>query len=176
MSELKKENAEFIGYDYKEIAASGEQASFYLDCYQNFGWVQDERTQEAGANGKIVLKRERKIINKMELTRLQRHFEACVDEIAALERSKTTNATIAALSVALIGTAFMAGSVFAVVHTPPLVVLSILLAVPGFFGWILPWFLYRKLVFRRSRLVTELVERKHDEIYEICQQGHKLLN
>ena len=176
MSELKKQSAGFTGYDYKEITASGERASFCLDCYQNFGWMLDERTQETGAKGKIVLKRERKIINKMELTRLQRHFETCMDEIAALERSRTTTATISALSVALAGTAFMAGSVFAVVHTPPLVLLSILLAVPAFLGWIMPWFLYRKLVFRRSQLVRELTEQKYDEIYEICQQGNELLN
>ncbi|MDE6259467.1 MAG: hypothetical protein K2M42_01185 [Oscillospiraceae bacterium] len=174
MSEIKKDGKDYIGYEYKELTASGERASFYLDCYQSFGWAPDER-METG-KGKLVLKRERKIMNKAELTRLQRHFEACMDEIAALERSKTTNGTIAALIVGLIGTAFMAGSVFAVTHVPPLVVLSVILAIPGFLGWILPWFIYRKIVARRSKLVAELVERKYDEIYEICEQGNKLLN
>lgn len=176
MSEIRKDSAGFIGYEYKEIPASSERAAFYLDCYENFGWQLDERLDAGGANGKLLLKRDRKIINKMELTRLQRHFEACMEEISALERSKTTNATIAALIVGLIGTAFMAGATFAVVHVPPLYALCTVLAVPGFIGWILPYFIYRKLCAKRGKVVADLVERKYDEIYEICEQGNKLLN
>lgn len=172
MSEIRKDSTQFIGYEYKELEARGERASMYLDCYPSFGWEADERT----ANGIITLKRDRKIINKMELTRLQRHFEACMRELDDLERSKTTNAAIAALIVGLVGTAFMAGSTFAVVHTPPLYVLCTVLAVPGFIGWILPYFIYRKLCAKRSKVVAELIERKYDEIYEICEQGNKLLN
>lgn len=172
--DTRRNSTPFIGYEYKEIAARGEQASFYLDCYQSFGWIPDERTQTA--KGKLVLKRERKIVNKVELTRLQRHFESCMDEIKALEKSKTANASIWALVVGLIGTAFMAGSTFAVVHEPPMVILTILLAIPGFIGWVLPCFIYQRLAARRAVVVAELVEQKYDEIYEICERGNQLLN
>lgn len=174
MSEIRKNGGPFIGYEYKEIPTQGEYASLCLDCYPSFGWVQDERTED---KGKAVLKRERKIVNKMELTRLQRHFEACLDEIKALEKSKTANATIWAIVVGLIGTAFLAGATFAItLHEPPLVGLSVLLALPGFIGWALPYFLYKRLAAKRSKVVAELVEQKYDEIYEICEQGNKLLN
>lgn len=178
MSEIRKDGGAFVGYEYKEIDASGERAAFYLDCYENFGWVLDERTQEAvpTSKGRLLLKRERKIMNKAELTRLQRHFETCVDEIGALERSKASNATIWAIVVGLIGTAFMAGATFAAVHVPPRYALCTVLAVPGFIGWALPYFLYQKLAAKRSKVVTELVERKYDEIYEICEKGNSLLN
>lgn len=178
MSEIRKDGGAFVGYEYKEIDASGERAAFYLDCYENFGWVLDERTQETvpASKGRLLLKRERKIMNKAELTRLQRHFETCVDEIGALERSKTSNATIWAIVVGLIGTAFMAGATFAAVHVPPRYVLCTVLAIPGFIGWALPYFLYQKLAAKRAKVVTELVERKYDEIYEICEKGSSLLN
>lgn len=178
MSEIRKDGGAFIGYEYKEIDATGERAAFCLDCYESFGWVLDERMREAGpaVKGKLLLKRERKIMNKAELTRLQRHFEACMNEIGALERSKTFSATIWAVVVGLVGTAFLAGATFAVTHVPPLHVLCTLLAVPGFIGWALPYFLYQKLAAKRAKVVTELVERKYDEIYEICEQGNKLLN
>lgn len=178
MSEIRRDGGQFVGYEYKEIAAAGERASFCLDCYESFGWVLDERSQEPGpaAKGKLVLKRERKLVNKMELTRLQRHFEACMDEIGALEKSKTSSATVWAIVVGLIGTAFMAGATFAAVHVPPLYVLCAILAVPGFTGWVLPYFLYKKLAAKRAKVVAELVEQKFDEIYEICEQGNKLLN
>ena len=111
----------------------------------------------------------------MELTRLQRHFEACVRELDELEQSKTTRASIGAITVGLIGTAFLAGATFAATHQPPLIALTILLAIPGFVGWIVPWFLYRAMVRRRTKVVDGLMERKYDEIDEICQKGHQLL-
>ena len=178
MSEIREDGASFVGYEYKEIPAGGERASLYLDGYQNFGWVLDERAGEEAlrrGKGKLVLKRDRKIINKMELTRLQRHFEACVRELDELEQSKTTRASIGAITVGLIGTAFLAGAPFAATHQPPLIALTILLAIPGFVGWIVPWFLYRAMPRRRTKVVDGLMERKYDEIDEICQKGHQLL-
>lgn len=178
MSEIRKGGGQFVGYEYKEIAAGGERAAFYLDCYESFGWVLDERAQEnsSAGKGKLLLKRERKIVNKAELTRLQRHFESCMDEIRALERSKTSSATIWSIAAGLVGTAFMAGATFAAVHAPPLYMLCTVLAVPGFIGWALPYFLYKRLAAKRSKVVAELVEQKYDEIYEICGQGNKLLS
>ena len=178
MNEIKEDGAPFIGYEYKELPAGGERASLYLDGYQNFGWVLDERTGEEAirrGRGKLVLKRDRKIINRVELTRLQRHFEACVRELDELEQSKTTRASICSITVGLIGTAFLAGATFAATHQPPLIILTILLAIPGFIGWIVPWFLYRAMVRRRTRVVDGLMERKYDEICEICEKGHQLL-
>lgn len=176
MSEIREDGARFTGYEYKEITAQGETAAMYLDCYQSFGWVLDKRAQDGAAKSKFVLKRERRIVNRTELTRLQRHFEACMDEIASLERSKSANAAMAAISTGILGTAFMAGSVFAVTHEPPLYVLSVILAIPGFVGWALPYFVYQKLLARRVKVVAELVDQKYDEIYDICEQGNKLLS
>ena len=81
----------------------------------------------------IHLKRSRAVLNKMELTRLQRHFEACMSEIAALENSTESFAMIAALTSGISGCAFMAGSVFAVTAAKPIIWLMILLAIPGIF-------------------------------------------
>lgn len=177
MSEIREDAASFVGYEYKELPAGGERASFCLDCYQNFGWELDGRTPEQALHGKgrLILKRDRKIANKVELTRLQRHFESCVQELDELEQSKTTAATIGSIALGLVGTAFLAGATFAVTHTPPLIPLTVLLAIPGFLGWILPWFLYRALVRRRSKVADALIEKKYDEIYEICEKGHRLL-
>lgn len=178
MNEVTKSGNDFVGYEYKEITADRERASMYLDCYMNFGWIADENIQPSVIMGKVTikLKRDRKILNKTELTRLQRHFEACMNEMDAMEKSKTSDATVWALMVALIGTAFMAGSVFAVTNQPPLILLCILLAIPGFIGWILPSFVYKARVRKKTALVTPQMEQKYDEIYEICEKGNKLLN
>ena len=96
-------------------------------------------------------------------------------EIEALEKSKTSVATIYALMVGIIGTAFMAGSVFAVTAQPPYMILSIILAIPAFVGWIIPYFLYRRVVRKQTEKLEPLIEQKYDEIYEICEKGNKLL-
>lgn len=179
MEQEKKK--QFMAYDYKEVVTNREQVSFLLDGYECFGWEQDENY--AGLidvnpyipKMTIRLKRNRKILNKMELTRLQRNFEACVKEIEMLEQSKTSKGTMYSLMIGLIGTAFMAGSVFAVTAQPPMIFLSIVCAIPAFIGWILPYFVYKKMVKKETERLTVLIKKKYDEIYEICEKGNKLL-
>ena len=167
----------FTSYEYKELTVPGSKASFYLDCYESFGWQQEENFPPHEAGGRITfrLKRSRKLVNKTELTRLQRHFEANMEELDALEHSKTSTAAIWALCIALLGTAFMAGSVFAVVATPPRIVLSIVLAVPAFAGWIAPYFVYRRVRAEKTRKVSPFMEEKMEEIYSLCEKGQSLL-
>ena len=173
----EQEKKDYVGYEYKEVTVRLEEASFYQDCYENFGWKPDGNfTMARGSHWTTLrLKRDRKIINKMELTRLQRHFEACANEIKALVKAKTSGAGAVALSVAVIGTAFMAGATFAAVHEPPIIWLCILLAIPGFLGWILPYFLYHWTLRRRIQKIQPMIEAKQDEIDGICEKGHALL-
>lgn len=168
---------DYRAWEYREVSLPDSKASFYLDCCENFGWQQDENFPPQVSRGKVVLKlkRDRRILNKTELTRLQRHFEADLAEIATLERSKTTAANLFALLTGLLGTAFMAGSTFAAVADPPIVWLCILLAIPGFGGWIAPVFLYRAARDKKARQVQPFIEAKLEEIYEICEKGHSLL-
>lgn len=153
----------YVAYEYKEIEAKGERAALLMDCYQSLGW----EAEQGNAPGKIM--------NKAELTRLQRNMEACVAELDAMQKGKTTKASIVSLVLGLIGTAFMAGSVFAVTATPPIIWLCILLAVPAFTLWALAPILYPRMVAKRTKTVNELIEQKYDEIYAICEKGSKLL-
>ncbi|MBQ8640021.1 MAG: hypothetical protein IJ468_12715 [Lachnospiraceae bacterium] len=183
MEENKKPHKNFVAYEYKEVIASNSNASMMLDVYECFGWEVDGNMPGGMETSGIPhvpkvyirLKRDRRIVNKMELTRLQRNFEACMKEIETLERNKNSMATMYALIVGLIGTVFMAGSVFAVTAQPPHIGLCILLAIPAFLGWLFPPFLYAKLVEKERLRITPLIEAKYDEIYELCEKGSKLL-
>ena len=178
MSELQKDGERFTGYEYKEITVPQARVSMYLDSYECFGWLPDERFSLQGneENVTLHLHRDRKILNKMELTRLQRNFEASMEEIETLEKSKGAKPLIIALAIGIIGTAFMAGSTFAVTANPPIIWLCILLAIPGFIGWALPFFIYQKQLKERVAVVKPLIEAKYDEIYELCKKGNELLN
>lgn len=186
MSETMKNSNTFIGYEYKEVVADERLESMYIDCYQCFGWFLDENTPKkvyteryrgrSSSKVTIRLKRDRKIINKMELTRLQRHFESCLNEMEEMKQSVKSRATGVSIVVGIIGTVCMAGSTFAVTASTPMIALCIILAIPGFMGWIAPVFLYKKLLNDRAKKLEPLIEEKQDEIYEICEKGNKLLN
>lgn len=173
----RKQSKDFIGYEYKEMTVDRNMESLYVDCYQNFGWQLEEKAGvTTGINSSTLkLKRDRKILNKMELTRLQRHFDACANEVMALEKSKTTNATIGALTMALIGCAFLAGSVFAISAVVPNIVLCVVFGIPGIIGWILPYFVYKGMRAKRSQVVVPLIDAKYDEIYQICEKANGLM-
>ena len=187
--ERRQESAGYVGYEYREISVPRKYASLCLDSYPCFGWEEDPNQGRPGrrrgpaipaAPGPkemetLCFRRARSISGKAELTRLQRNFDSCIAELRALERSKTTRAAAAALTAGVLGTAFMAGSTFAAVSTPPVVWLTILLAIPGFLGWILPYFLYRAMVRWKAAQIEPLMEQKYDEINEICERGSILL-
>lgn len=175
MSEQMSSGSAFIGYEYRDITVDRSLESMYADGYGNFGWkLEGVSNPTIGVNTvNMKFKRDRKIRNKAELTRLQRQFDSCVKEISGMEKSKSSSASIVAYTVGLIGTAFMAGSTFAVVADKT--VLCIILAVPAFIGWILPYFLYRSTYAKKAAKVTPLIESKYDEVYEVCERANSLL-
>jgi len=167
---------DYVGYEYKEIVVAGDRVSQYLDGYLNFGWIPDENYEiKEKGSATLRLKRDRKIINKAELTRLQRNFEDCMKQIEGLERSKYSAANVAGLVVGLIGTAFITGATFAAIHQPPIVWLCILLAIPGFIGWFTSYFAFSFVLRKRNVVVTPLIEAKYEEIYAVCEKGNHLL-
>jgi hypothetical protein len=175
MSEVTKNENNFVGYEYKDVTVKRSIEPVYADVYANFGWtLEDTSTPLQGVNSVTMkFKRDRKIRNKAELSRLSRQFDACVAEIDALERSKVNGASIAAFTIGIIGSAFLASSVFAYTGGSPF--LCILLAVPGFVGWILPYFCYCGIRKRKTDRVAPLIDKKYDEIYEVCEKANGLL-
>lgn len=140
--------------------------AFIISCQQNNFKIIDNSVV-------MKFKRDRKIRNKSELTRLQRQFDACVSEIQSLEFSKYRKASTVAYVIGVVGTAFMAGSVFAI--TLNMVVLCAILAVPGFLGWIIPYLCYRNISKKKTAEITPLIDQKYDELYAVCEKRNALL-
>ena len=165
----------FVGYEYKELTAKRAMESVYVDGYKNFGWTMEDTTAaEANLNTvTLKFKRDRKICNKAELTRLQRQFEACAGEIDSMERSKTTGASIAAFTIGILGTALIGLATIA--YLGGMVPLMIILAIPGFIGWILPYFCFKGISRSKTNKVVPLIEKKYDEMYEVCEKANALL-
>jgi hypothetical protein len=169
MSEVTVNGKNFVGYEYKEVSANRDLEGIYADGYPNFGWQLD-----GGNYGRLKFKRDRKIRNKAELSRLQREFDAKVFEIKSLERSKTSGAGSIALTVGLIGTALVGGATFAYIYGN-MIPLMIVLALPGFICWGLSYMIYNKFAAKKSAATEPLIDQKYDEIYDVCAKAHALL-
>lgn len=178
MNETIINDNSYIGYEYKEVLIRGkDKISLYIDGYRNFGWNLDENRNKLNEKEKniIYLKRDRMIINKVEITRLQRHFEDCLKQIDELERSKTAKARLVSVIICILGTIFITAATFATVNSPPIIWLSIILAIPGFVGWITPYFVYKNILKKRNEVIEPLINDKYEEIYTICEKGNRLL-
>jgi hypothetical protein len=93
--------------------------------------------------------------------------------IGQLEDSKATKAMITAMSVGLVGTVFMAGSVFA--YLGSMIPLCIILAVPGFTGWALPYLLHQKIKKNSIAKAEPIIAHNYDVIYEACETAAGLI-
>ncbi|MDF2985976.1 MAG: hypothetical protein K0R50_1486 [Eubacterium sp.] len=173
MSESK--NEDFVGYEYKDITVKRNMEAVHADGYINFGWTLEGTSTPIQSVGSVTMKfkRDRRLHNKAELSRLQRQFDSCVAEIQRLEFSKSLRASAAAYVIGVIGTAFMAGSVFS--YLAGMLPLSVILAIPGFAGWGLPYLCYSFIRARKTEEVVPLIDSRYDEIYEICEKANRLL-
>lgn len=174
MSETRNNEGGFVGFEYKDVTVGRQLESAYADGYESFGWKLENTGMSVNpASVTLKFKRDRKLRNKAELTRLQRQFDSCANEVLAMERSKVSTASVVAYIVGIVGSAFMAGAVFA--YLASMVPLMIILAIPGFAGFILPYFLFGKVRKTKTNQVTPLIDSKYDEMYSVCEKASGLL-
>ena len=165
----------YMGYEYQDQIVSGQMLALCTDCYPNFGWnIEDKTRPVAGVNRyTIKMKRSRKMVNKTELTRLQRQFDSQIKEIESMEKSKVVMAAMVAYIIGIVGAAFMTGSVFAFLGG--LLTLCGILAIPGFICWIVPYLSYMLIGKKKAAKVQPYIDKKYDEIYAVCERANALL-
>lgn len=179
----KSEVKDFIAYEYLSLNVKEDNITMYIDCYENFGWVVVSNDHDYYINlqlntsnsFKINFKRDRKIKSKKELNNLQRKMETSLNNLEKLKKEPNNMGTIASLIVGFIGTIFMALSVFSITINEPLIVLCVIFGVIGLIGWILPYFVYKKIKFKKINKNNSLIEEQYDELNDICEQANNLL-
>jgi hypothetical protein len=168
---------QFIAYEYKSVTVPCDFENIYLDSLPNFGWQPDGNMPFISSRGiaavSLKFKRDRGIKNKAELSRLEREFDNNIRMIETIEKSKESTAKISALTIGIIGTAFMAGSVFAyLAGMPPLMVI---LAIPGFLGWLFPYFRYKDVKAMRAKTAAPLIDEQYNTLYDVCEKAYEIL-
>ena len=166
-------------FEHLEVSTSRKMESVYIDGYFNFGWELENSSVSLGNVPLVTLKflRDPKHKRKAELTRLQRQFESCVNQIIKMERSKDVKASTVAYILGVLGIGCIAGSVFAALirSLPNSLPLILTLAIPGLAGCIIPYFCYVLIRKNRCEEVDPLIENKYEEIYSVCEKAHSLL-
>lgn len=200
------EQNQYIGYEYKQITVSTRMESLWKDSMESFGWqaeksepkvvkrlplalwimaaplsllpwrpFQKQLSDHVSDNEvEVTFKRDRKIFHRQELNQLEARFEHCARSIESMNETKGMTASVAASTVGLLGTACMAVSTFAYLAgmTPAFVIA----AIPGFLGWIIPFFLYQHMKAAKERAIEPKIEEQKENIYEICKSGSDLLH
>ncbi len=170
-----KENT-YKDYEYMKVRVLEKDYSAYIDGYKNFGWFKDENVIDIneGLYVIIALKRDRRILNKVELTRLQQNFEDCMKQIERLHKYINIPATILASLTGMSGVLFMMGAVWMFCDIHRINPVNILLACIGIFCQVMALYVYKKIYLLRYVKINPLIEIKQDELYEICNKGRKL--
>lgn len=175
MNATENHEGGYVGYEYKDVIVSRALEPVYTDGYENFGWTLEGTGVPVGKPNAITMKfkRDRRIRNMAELTRLQRQFDACAGEVVSLERAKVSVAATVAYIIGIAGSALLAGSVFA--YLSGMMPLMIILGIVGLGGWVASYFVYAQLVKKKTAQVTPLIDAKYDEIYGVCERANGLL-
>ena len=159
MYENEKTERGHVSYEYREITVPRELSSLCRDSYPCFGWEADPNHEAAARDGRVP--RHSPAAGQRETVTLCFRRNRSIRNKAELTRLQRN---------------FDSCVTFAAVAEPPILWLTILLAIPGFLGWILPVFLYRRLVRKRTAEIEPLQEQKYDEIDTICEKGSRLLH
>lgn len=195
----------YVGYEYKNVTVKKEMESVVSDGYKYFGWKLEKSTPTVVKHvwgplrvmlaplallpgtpfGKMIqdhksdtkvdlqLKRDKAITSKNELNRMQIQFEMLMEDIACLEETKTIGASVAAYIVGIAGTVFMGLSMFS--YLADNLQACIILAVPGFLGWLLSAVVYKLMKGKRSKKIIPIVEEKYESATQLCEKAYSLI-
>lgn len=167
--------AQYVPYEYLTIRMDSELEPLYRDTYRSLGWQVEDRTQGLAGHASVALKlkRDRRIEHRAEVAELQRSAERSLASIASLERSKGTKAMATSLILGILGSAFLAGSVFAI--QAGAIVLSIPLGTIGLVGWVLGYVSHGRVRDRSTVQAAPAIDREYENLYSIGDQATRIL-
>ncbi len=171
---------DYVAYEYLTVQADRDLEPLYKDTYRNFGWLIETTTTGMLSGGTpnlnavtIKLKRDRRIRNRPLINELQRKAENALQTIRDLEKSRTSTAVATALGIGILGSAFLAGSIFAI--EADLWLLSVPLGVVGLLGWLAGWLAHGRVKARKTAQTAPLIDEQYEIVYDAGEQATRLL-
>ena len=154
---------EYTAYEYATVRVPHTFEPLFRDTYPGFGWtVENPRATTSVAS--VPLGR----TQRSETVTLQLKRDRNLKN-----RDMVRAAGVVAVTIGIVGSAFLAGSVFAM--NAGLAVLSVALGALGLFGWVGGGISYRQVKRRRARHVDPLIENALDTLHEASRRAAHLL-
>ncbi len=173
---------DYRSYDYTTVQTSQKDAPQTIDCYECLGW-ELVKSSDYGILPWVTLqfKRNRKIKNKEQLTRIQVRLNDAMDSLDVMEQEKTKNATIWSLVLGIIGALIFGGGLcLFLVETFAFGLAGFIVGVVlGAIGAVVCGFaypIYKKIRAQKTAQMNVLIEKKKDEIAQLCEDAQKLFN
>lgn len=121
----------------------------------------------------LRLKRDRYIPNRPQVEALQRQAEQALARIDRLERSKSSRANTASISLGLVGAAFLAGSVFSL--GAGMTALMVVLGAIGLIVWLAALLAHGAVKRNRTAKVAADLDSQYAVVYSASEEAHSLL-
>jgi len=172
------EQNNYRDYEYMALTTDKRNANEIANRYASLGWELDSRSGYL-LSAALTFKRERNVRNKDKLNRLQLRIEDCSEGIDRLERSKARNASMMLIISGIIFALIFGGGMSLVMLNPPaasfMFISGIVLGVTGLGLGASIYPLYRKFVKKNTAKINPLIEKKKDDLADLCQEAHSLL-
>ncbi|GAA2180550.1 hypothetical protein GCM10009785_11840 [Brooklawnia cerclae] len=165
----------YVAYEYVDVQVDRELEPLYRDAYHNFGWVFEGYGAQPPLASRVVLRlrRDRRIANRGELMEQQRACEHALSNIATLEQSKAAIPMAVALGLGIIGSAFLAGAVFAI--SAGAWGLGVPLGLVGLAGWAAGFLAHGRVKADKTAQVAPQIDREYEAVYVTGERAARLL-
>lgn len=174
-----KTRGDYVAYEYLTIQVDRDLEELYKDTYRSFGWTIETTTGmlSGGAPNPntvtLKLKRNRRLRNRPLVSELQRKAEDALTMIRDLEKSRTGTPLAASLAVGIVGSGFLAGSVFAI--DADMWLLAIPLGAIGLLGWLAGYLVHGQVKASKTAQTAPLINEQYEIVYDTCEQASRLL-
>ena len=159
--------------EYIDVKVSQNLEQLCRECYQGLGWTLEGTT--AGLNSATLrFMRDRKIKNRGALYELQRQCEDAIIVIEKLEKNRNRKPMIVSLISGICGATLIGSAVMSTLYS--IMILAVLLAILGFLGCGLGYFLYPRILKESSDKINPVIEQNIDIIYDACEKARLLLS
>lgn len=189
-------------YEFKQIVVSSRLEQQWKEGYAKFGWKLVKsapekikpvwgpvcimlsplsriplsnvvKEYESGDRTSLKFKRDKDIVHKNELNRLQGYFENALWEVEHMEKTKMAAAYMSGALGGVVGSVFMALAVFSFIAGNTLGGAG--LAVPAVIAWILGAICFNLVKNGREKKIETENQVKSEVIDDICEKAHLLL-
>lgn len=166
----------YRSFEYARTVVKNELAQAACDCYEALGFeLTDQRSAIPGGPATLSFRRNRKVLWKAQLAKMQCAMDDTLATIAHLEAEKTRKASGQAIAIGVVSALiFGIGLCCAMVWTS-LMVPGIVVGVLGIAGCIFAWLHYRKVYETESARINPQIEEAYDRLATQRKEAQAIL-